>query len=199
MTIQTIESVSLANIRTAIKNQYHAALAMLRFGIENCPDELWTGGGFITPTWRIAYHALYYAHLYLMPRAEDFTPWPKHQTSIQDLDDQPSPPEIMDLIELPHRPPQTGVPYTKAEILEYWHIVDELVDDTVDALDLAADSGFPWYPGLSKLEHQMVNLRHIEHHMAQIGARLRERSGGTNGIDWVGSGRTPKWRVYGPE
>ncbi len=120
-----------------------------------------------------------------------------HQTSIQDLDDYPSPPEIQELTELPHRPPQTGEPYTKEDILTYWTICDEMIDATVDALDLLKpESGFSWYR-LPTLEHKLVNLRHIQHHAAQIGNRLREASSGSNGIDWVGAGRHAKRKEFG--
>jgi hypothetical protein len=150
----------------------------------------------VTPTWRVAYHALYYAHLYLQPSVNDFTPWARHQTGIHDLDDMPSPPEIQDLIEHPHRPPQTGEPYTKAQVLEYWELCDGMIDAGVDSLDLlSAESGFPWYR-TNKLEHQFVNVRHIQHHAAQIGARIREASGGNNGVDWVGAGRKAKWNQF---
>ena len=91
-----------------------------------------------------------------------FRPWEHHQTGIHDLDDIPAPPEIQDLTELPHRPPQTGEPYTKGEILTYWAICDEMVDDAIDALDLLSpESGFSWYP-LPKLEHQLIAIRHIQ-------------------------------------
>jgi hypothetical protein len=55
-------------LRSALKSQYHATLAMLRAAIRRCPDDLWTGsGGHANPFWRIAYHTLFYAHLYLQP------------------------------------------------------------------------------------------------------------------------------------
>jgi hypothetical protein len=49
--------------------------------------------------------------------------------------------------------------------------------------------GFPWYK-MGTLEHQLVNIRHIQHHAAMLSARLREGAG--IGIDWVGRavGRT---------
>jgi hypothetical protein len=186
---------TLAAIRSALKSQFHAALAMLRFAILQCPDDLWAGGGYINPTWRIAYHTLFYTHFYLQPRAEDFTPWEHHQTGLHDLDEHPSPPEIQDLCEHPHRPPQTGEPLSKAQLLDYWTFCDDYVDRAVDALDLmSTDSGFSWYP-IPKLEHQFVNIRHIQHHAAQIGHRLREASGGVNIIDWVGAGRRERSRL----
>ncbi len=66
----------------------------------------------------------------------------------------------------------------------YWSFCDRIVDDAVDALDLdSAESGFSWYR-MSKLEHQLVNLRHIQHHGAQLADRLR--SAADIGIRWVG-------------
>ena len=54
----------------------------------------------------------------------------------------------------------------------------------MDALDLnSTESGFSWYR-MSKLEHQLVNIRHIQHHGAQLADRLR--SAADIGISWVG-------------
>lgn len=175
-------------LRSALKSQYHAALAMLRQAIEKCPENLWTSRDCTNPFWRLVYHTLYFAHLYIQPSAAAFRPWEHHQTGIQDLDDIPAPPDILELTELPHRPPQTGEPYTRAQMLEYWAICDEMVDATLDAQDLSsAESGFSWYR-LSKLEHKIVAVRHIQHHTAQLADRLRATL--NTGIDWVGARRT---------
>ena len=78
-------------------------------------------------------------------------------------------------------------PYTREQALAYWRFCDEMVDEGVEALDLqAAECGFSWYP-LSKLEHQLVNLRHLQHGAAQLADRLRAAAG--IGVAWVGSGR----------
>jgi hypothetical protein len=56
----------------------------------------------------------------------------------------------------------------------------------VDRLDLTAPtSGFSWYR-MSKLEHQLLNLRHIQHHTGQLADRLRRET--NKGIAWVGEG-----------
>ena len=76
-----------------------------------------------------------------------------------------------------------GDAYTKAEVLTYWSLCDGLVDATVDALDLTAtDCGFWWYK-VPKLEHQFVNLRHLQHHAAQLADRLRRSA--DVGVDWI--------------
>ena len=76
-----------------------------------------------------------------------------------------------------------GEPYTQAQVLEYCEFCDRMIDDAVDALDLdATESGFSWYR-MSKLEHQFVNIRHIQHHAAQLIDRVR--SAADVGIRWV--------------
>ncbi len=71
--------------------------------------------------------------------------------------------------------------------MRYWGFCDEMVDRAVDALDLSSStSGFHWYR-MPKLEHQIVNIRHIQHHTAQLADRLRaERDAG---VRWVGGRR----------
>ena len=177
----------LEALRAVLKSQYHATLAMLRQAVERCPDDLWTSREAENPFWRVAYHTLYYTHLYLQPRAEDFRAWEHHQTNIQHMDDIPAPPEIEAVLEPAHRPPQTGAPYAKAEILAYWDVCDAMVDAAVEALDLMSPrSGFSW-SGASKMEHQVSSVRHIQHHTAQLSDRLRAATGA--GVDWVGSRR----------
>jgi hypothetical protein len=62
-----------------------------------------------------------------------------------------------------------------------------MVDNAVDALDLwNPDCGFSWYK-VSKLEHQIINIRHIQLGAAQLAARLRASL--NVGVDWVGAGR----------
>ncbi len=173
-------------IQSILKSQYHAALAMLRQMIEDCPDDLWVSRDYRNRYWHIAYHTLYFTHMYLQPRLEDFRPWEHHQTGIHNMEDVP-PEEIIDLEELPHRPPQTGEPYTKAQLLEYWRMCDRMVDRCVDALDLESPTcGFDWYK-IPKLEHQIVSIRHIQHHTAQLGERLRKVA--DIGLKWAGSRR----------
>ncbi|HLW48652.1 MAG TPA: DinB family protein [bacterium] len=178
------------NLRAILKSQYHAALAMLRAAITRCPEHLWTAGdGHANPYWRLAYHTLYYTHLYLQPDLQAFHPWTHHRRGIQRTARNPgSGPRRPS----PRRPPGAEPPYTKADVLAYWRICDGLVDNAVDTLDLGnPHSGFSWYP-LSKLEHQIINLRHIQHHAAQLTDRLRAATGA--GINWESSRKTPRRR-----
>jgi hypothetical protein len=171
-------------LRSALKSQYHAALAMLRQAITRCPDKLWSSRDHANPFWRIAYHTLYATHLYLGPGETGFRPWEHHETGIQDLDDVPAPPELLDALEPPRRPPQTGEPYTKAQVIEYWGICDAMVDGAIDALDLLDDHcGFSWHTDCPRAVHQIMSIRHIQHHTAQLSDRLRAVV--DIGVEWV--------------
>ncbi len=179
-----------AVVRRSLKSQYHAVLAMLRAAIEMCPDAEWVAAAEGSPFWRVAYHALYYTHLYLERDDTDFRPWEGHQRGLQHLDDIPGPPEIEALLQPRNTPAQTGVPLSRAEILEYWAMCDALVDPAVDVLDLLAPTtGFRWHsPPRPKFEHQLGTIRHIQHHASQLSARVRAATG--EGVDWVGSARS---------
>jgi len=180
---------STGALRVALKSQYHAALAMLRQTIGLCPDETWSGNEHLNSFWQIAYHTLFFAHLYMQPNEEAFRPWEHHQTEVQYPDGIAGPPD-------PNSPlPLVPKPYTKAGVLAYWSVCDQMVDDAIDALDLhSPESGFSWYR-VSKLEHQIINIRHIQHGAAQLADRLRSAAG--VGIDWVGACHGEKPRGAG--
>jgi hypothetical protein len=54
------------DLRAALKEQYHAGLAMLAECVEKCPDDLWTSGTHPRTFWRIAFHAAFFTHNYLV-------------------------------------------------------------------------------------------------------------------------------------
>lgn len=167
---------TLATLKLVLKSQYHASLAMLGEAIERCPDNVWLATDHKNAFWQIAYHTLFFTHLYLQQDEAAFRPWERHQGAVQHPDGISGPAD-------PNSPlPLIPDPYTKAQVLEYWNFCDQMVD-AVDKLDLECPhSGFYWYQ-MSKLEHQLVNLRHIQHHAAQLADRLR--SAADVGIKWV--------------
>ena len=163
--------------KLVLKSQYHACLAMLGDAIQRCPDDVWLATDHKNAFWQIAYHTLFFAHAYLQPSKEAFRPWAHQQNDVQYEDAIPGAPDPNSAL------PLIPKPYTKAQVLEYWKFCDEMVDTAVDKLDLESpQSGFPRYK-MSKLEHQLVNLRHIQHHEAQLADRLR--SAADIGIKWV--------------
>ena len=80
--------------------------------------------------------------------------------------------------------PVFAEPYSKAQVLEFWQVCDRMVDGAIDSFDLdASECGFWWYR-MGKLEHQFINIRHIQHHTAQLADRLRVSK--DVGVPWVG-------------
>jgi hypothetical protein len=154
---------------------------MLRETIERCPEDLWTDTSHLNPCWQVAYHALFFAHCYGGQGADSFERWPGHVRDVQYEDGIPGDPD-------PASPlPLTAPPYTRETCLAYLDWWDARLDAELDRMDLASpESGFKWYR-ISKLEHQLVSLRHVQHHAAQLATRLRTHAG--IGIDWVGAVR----------
>lgn len=150
----------MESFSTAIIHQYGSALDMFKQCIELCPEDLWLAGEHPRNTWRIAYHACFYTDMYLHQRLADFTPWEHHIKGVTDLWGKPK-----------------VVPaYAKKDVLGYLNAIIAKVPECVQSLDLSAKtSGFSWYPKMTKLEHQLVNLRHLAGHVGQLSELLEAR------------------------
>src|SRR4029453_8665000 len=118
-----------AAFRSVLKSQYHAALAMLREAVERCPADEWSNADHKNAFWQVAYHTLFFTHLYLQRDEAAFRPW-KHQQNVQHPDGIAGPPDANSKL------PLIADPYAKAQVLEYWEFCDGLVDTAVDGLDL---------------------------------------------------------------
>lgn len=165
------------NSKEAICSQYRAALEMLQQAVSQCPDPLWDATSDKNKFWHIAYHALFYTHLYLQQREEDFTPWAQHRDQVQFMGPLPWP---------PHDLPKIGEPYRKEEVLAYLEYVCIQVDEKMAALDLdAGSSGFPWL-SFGKLELQIYNIRHLQQHTGELMERLGSRA--NIEVEWRGKG-----------
>ena len=165
------------NLRRALQEQYLAALAMLADCVARCPDDLWTAGTPPRTFWRVALHAAYFAHLYLGQDVAAFRPYDGAPADYQDLWDPARDVE-------PYELPESVAPLSRRETRDYIAFVAGLVGPTLAALDLdAPETGFPWYPGMSKLSHELLSVRHLQGHVGQLSERLMP-----HGIDtaWVG-------------
>src|ERR1051325_11462885 len=114
-----------AAFRRVLKSQYHAALAMLREAVERCPADEWSNADHTNAFWQVAYHTLYFTHLYLQPNLAAFRSWERQQNDVQHPDGIPGPADPAST--LPLIPP----PYPKSEVLAYWGVCDGMVDGAV--------------------------------------------------------------------
>jgi hypothetical protein len=148
----------------ALTRQYRAALLMLEQAVEACPEALWRDESCPNRFWHVAYHALFFTHLYLHESDAVFGKWERHREGSHRL----GKPEFE--------------PYTKAEVREYLALIGRELEPRVNELDLAGAAGFHWLP-FTRLEVHMYNLRHLSHHTGQLQDRLR--NAGTEGAAWV--------------
>lgn len=158
-----------------LRSQYLAALEMLKQTILKCPDTIWDDPTDKTKFWHIAYHALFYTHLYLQDSEQEFRAWSRHREDYQFMGRIPWP---------PHNLPAIGEPYTQADVLAYLEICQQQVDEKTMQLKPDAPSGFYWLP-FSKLELQIYSIRHLQQHTGELMERLGTRA--NLELDWVGT------------
>jgi len=157
-----------------IQSQYHASLEMLAKAIMKCPESLWADPEDKNKFWHIAYHAIFYTHLYLQAAEDEFTPWQKHKNNYQYMGSIPW---------SPNDKPEIGDPYQKEDVLEYLDFCRGQIDEKVPELNFTDDSGFSWLP-IDKMELQFYNIRHLQHHTGELCERL-----GTQvniDVNWIG-------------
>jgi hypothetical protein len=147
---------------------------MLANAIQACPDSVWSGEP-PRAFWYIAFHTIFFLDLYLSPVGED----------------QFRPPAPFGLTEL-----ADGVPpertYTKDELLAYL----EHCRKKLDAVMAAGESGMTevWtvadcpfdYRKMANGELLLYNMRHVQHHAAQLYLLLRQRT--DSAPKWVSKG-----------
>jgi len=163
------------NLPQILTSQYLASLEMLYETITSCPESLWNSPDDKTKFWHIAYHALFYTHLYLQDSEQTFKPWGKHRDEYQFLGQLPWP---------PYAPPKIGEPYNKNDVLEYLAFCQAQVVERVPQLNLEGASGYSWLP-FDKLELQIYTIRHIQQHAGELMERLGTRA--SIDINWVGT------------
>ncbi len=159
-----MEVVSVEDsIRAAFDSQYQAGLDMLEAAVRACPADAWDSSAHVNRFWHIAYHTLFYVHLYLFQTVDEASPWSGHRKGAQDLG-------------------QKVEPCSRESILQFLRFCREHARSRIAALDLNVESGFPWLP-FGPVERLAYNLRHLQHHTGQLSDRIRQDTG--NGVAWV--------------
>ncbi len=170
--------------RTAIFQQFGAAIDMLENALMACPTPLWKerlwgaqtsypqpseGAAF----WSVTYHTLFWLDLYLTGSFKGFAP--------------PAPFTLNELDPASVFPAQ---PYSKDEIHGYLvHLRQKCQTTIVELSDEKARQQFtfPWPGGMSVsfLELQLYNMRHVQEHAAQLSLFLGQHGIPDEALDWV--------------
>jgi hypothetical protein len=146
-------------LKAALWQQFGAAIDMLENALVACPNELWHDRSRRPEYWYLMYHTLFYLDLYLDGSADGFVP--PAPFTLDELDPAG---------QLPERP------YSKEALHAYLRHGRDKCRTTIAALTTERSHRqcrFPWVE-LSMLELVMYNMRHVQHHVAQLNLLLRQ-------------------------
>ena len=167
----------LALYQSLIADQFAAALRMLGDAVAKCPDALWHEPVADWKFCQVAFHAVFYADVYLGSTLDSLQTQAfhrEHAATFADYEDlQPLPPQAT---------------YEKPFIEKYLQhcrakAMAVVPAETTDSL--AHRPGFDWLD-FSRAEVHVYNIRHIHHHAAQLSLHLRTKTG--DGVAWQSSG-----------
>ncbi len=156
-----------ASWRPLLWQQFGAAIDMLENAMVACPDELWKGRERRPEFWRMAYHALFWLDVYLSGSLEGFAP--PAPIGMEEWDPSSA---------APH-------PYTKGELLDYLEHGRGKCRALIEGLDdekARQPCRFEW-DEFSVAELLLYNMRHVQHHAAQLNLILRQTT--DSAPDWV--------------
>lgn len=157
------------SITESIWTQFGASLDMLENVIIMCPEEHWdTELNF----WYISYHCIFWTDYYLTTEPSKFAP--------------PSPFTLSEFDPTGIKPDKT---YTKTEVLNYLEYCRQKANKLISELtiDRLNERWINEYKNYTLLEILIYNLRHVQHHSAQLNLLLRQTI--NNAPNWVGQAK----------
>ncbi len=162
-----------------VTSQFEAALATLGICIDRCPQDAWSVRVGNCPFGQVAFHTLFFADYYLGAAEHAYADQPFHREHRE---------RFGDYEELQDREPNDL--HDRDFVQSYLeHCRDKVrrVMPAETAESLQARAAFA-RRDFSRAELHVYNLRHVQHHTAQLSLRLRLDFG--EDVPWVGSG----WR-----
>jgi len=152
-------------LKEIIWKQFGASIDMLENAITGCPAELWNTD---TKFWYNAYHSLFYLDYYLDADPDNFLP--------------PSPFTLSDFN------PDGAMPervYSREELLNYLHFCRNKCSRLIAALtpEKAVERWTNGYKNYTLVELLLYNMRHVQHHTAQLNLLLRQ--GASQSSKWI--------------
>lgn len=149
-------------MRDAIHQQFGAAIEALEGAIRACPEPVWTSGDRWYQPWYLAFHTLFWLDLYLSESALDYVP--------------PAPFTRGELA--PDVFPERS--YSKQELLAWLGQCRAALADrlTTISTEEGASRRFRLHWGeMEAVELLLYNLRHVQHHAAQLNLLIRQSGG----------------------
>lgn len=163
--------------RQLIGNQYEASFCTLAHCVDECPDSHWNALVGLHPFSQLTFHTLFFADYYLGHDADDFRQQAFHKGNLELFDEYE---------QLEDREPASV--YTREQIEMYGRFCRDKASTTIreeTEQTLCSPARFA-RRDFSRAELHVYNIRHIQHHAAQLILRLRLDT--SVAIPWVGSG-----------
>jgi DinB superfamily len=151
------------HLKEAFWKQFGASIDAVENAIKMCPPKLWTGE---QKFWYNAYHCLFWLDYYLTLEPTNFVP--PEPFSLSEFDDV-----------LPERT------YTKDEVLQYLQFCRQKCHELISGLtdEIAEKRWVNEHVNYSVLEILLNNMRHTQHHAAQLSMILRQEI--NDAPEWV--------------
>lgn len=151
--------------KRSIASQYEAAFLTLQKCIDQCPEDSWNRPVANRAYSQSLFHALFFGDLYLGPNMDSMKQQEFHReyeevfSGYEELNHHEEPVNTYD-----RKFVQAYLDFcrSKAKV--------EIQAETQDSLTAQVDS--PWH-SFSRLEMHVYNIRHLQHHGAQLILRLR--------------------------
>jgi hypothetical protein len=164
-------------IHQLLTHQIEAALCTLGSCVDHCPESAWNAPVGNLAFCQVAFHTLFYTDFYLGFNEDSFRQQPFHRDNrnfFRDYEEFEDHPQLL----LYDRPSIEGY-------LEHCRTKAGRAISAETPESLAAPCGFP-RRNMSRAELYVYNIRHVQHHAAQMSLRLRLDFG--ESTPWVGSG-----------
>jgi hypothetical protein len=160
-----------------IVSQFEAALSTIRLCVETSSPRVWNLPVALYPFSQVIFHALFFADYYLEGDATTFRQQPFHMTNL-DL--------FGDYEQLEDREPVSI--YDKQQVRLYLDFCRTKVQETMAAEtdESLRETCTLTRHSLARAEMHVYNIRHLQHHAAQLVLRLRQE--GHKDLPWVGCG-----------
>ncbi len=144
------------SIQETLWRQFGASIDMLENAIKHCPPEFWDTEKYF---WYNAYHGLFWLDYYLTLQPDTFAP--------------PSPYTLSEFDTSGKMPDRA---YTKEELLAYLGHCREKCRDLILGMtdEIARLRWVNAHKDYSVLEILLYNMRHVQHHAAQLNLLLRQ-------------------------
>lgn len=168
--------VRVVDWRGAVWGQFGAAIESLERAIDACPDELWGDRSRFPEYWYLVFHTLFWLDYYTSDGPEGFHP-----------------PEPFTLVEMSPEGLMPERVYTKDELRRYLEHGREKLRARIAAMSDERACGTRRLGSSnegSELDLLLYNMRHVQHHTAQLNLILRQVTN-SDAPRWVGKTKRP--------